>query len=114
MEELFWNLAKAAGALVALGVVAYAWEKVRNAIAARIGLGGFYNRLPATDEDSDPELLIVKIGKIGDYLETRSVEHGTPLDAPGDWEWRLGSDLKSIALLADEGLQRRRLARRNG
>jgi hypothetical protein len=96
MEDWLWTGLKIAALLAVFALLAFIWEKIRNAVSARVGIGRYYNHLP---KSGDTQRLITNINMLGDYLQSRSTEH-MRLDPPADWEWRLGDDLKRIAELA--------------
>lgn len=101
MDAWLWSGLKLAALVIAFAIAAYVWEKTRNAVSARIGLGRFYNRLPRPVDD---QRLIENLEHLGDYFLERSVAQMAH-DSPVDWKWRMGEDLKRIAELARNGIR---------
>jgi hypothetical protein len=105
MHEWAWGALKVLAFLLVFVALSSVWEKMRNTVSARFGIGGFYNRLTGRRRregfrSKDASRVISDIEGLGDYLLNRAMEHRRPHDSPVDWEWRLGGDLQEVASLA--------------
>lgn len=95
MDEPWRSIVQLIGILIAWVILVILWTWIRRLYRRFFGIGAFVRRLPETEEYDLPGL-IKNMEALGNFLMDRSVREDDVTGTVIDWQWRVGSDIKSL------------------